>query len=264
MYAISIIVFALLLFGIFVDYITTTREKNQADKNKKIVKLQSVFIKGQHLLNGRLCLPLTVLSSVVCLQRSLAALNAIIRLESTVYRLEVKADLDKKLVNFNSLPATQAHFYSLLALPQNLKEQVKILKNSALLVMVLKVEQSNGYVSIDSNQAEVDQLGILNTRLRSSIYGLQAMEMLEKKSYGKSKALSDKAMALLVVLKCDNEEVTTLIDEQIAALQLINDGIAGVIDEKNHTFYDKFKDEARLEDGSNDGLHRAVSYDLLN
>ncbi|NQZ26110.1 MAG: hypothetical protein HRT55_07320 [Colwellia sp.] len=262
MFIISIIVFALFMLGIFVDYVTTKREKNQTDKNKRIVKLQSVFFKGQHLLNGRLCLPLTVLSSVVCLQRTLAALNAIIRLESTVHRIEVKADLDKKLANFNSLPATQAHFYSLLALPQNLKEQVKMLKSSALLVMVLKVEQSNGYVSIDSNQAEVDQLDILNTRLRSSIYGLQATEMLEKKSYGKSKALSDKAMALLVVLKCDNEEVTTLIDEQIAALQLINDGIAGVIDEKNHTFYDKFKDEARLQDGSNDGLHRAVNYDL--
>lgn len=262
MYLISIIVFSLFILGVFVDYVTTKRDKNQADKNKRIVKLQSILYRGQHLLNGRLCLPLTVMSSVVCLQRTLAALNAIIRLESTVHRLEVKADLDKKLANFNSLPATQAHFYSLLALPQNLKEQIRMLKSSALLVMVLKVEQSNCYVSIDSNQAELDQLDILNTRLRSSIYGLQAMEMLEKKSYAKSKALSDKAMALLVVLKCDNEEVTALINEQITALQLINDGIAGVIDEKNHAFYDKFKDEARLQDGNNDGLHRAVNYDM--
>ena len=69
-------------------------------------------------------------------------------------------------------------------------------------------------------------------------------------------------MALLVGIKCDNEEVTQFVDEQVAELQLINDGITGVIDEKNHTFYDKFKDEARLQDGSNDGLHRAVNYDL--
>lgn len=260
MYAISIIVFALFILGIFVDYITTKREKNKSDKNKKIVKLQSIFLKGQHLLNGGLTLPLTVLSSVVCLQRSLAALTAIIRLESTPHRLGVKADLDKKLANFNALPATQAHFYSLLPLAQNHEEQIKMLKNSSLLAMTLKVEQSNGYVSIDSNQDEVNQLEILTSRLKSTIYSQQALDMLEKKSYSKAKALSDKSMALLVAIKCDNENVAALLDGEITALKLINDGITGVIEEKDHTFYDKFKDEARLQEEAGDGLHRAVNY----
>ena len=260
MFILSIIVFALLMFGVFVDYVTTVREKNQASKNKKIARLQSSLSRGQHLLNGRLCLPLTVMSSVVCLERSIAALNALLTLNTTPGRLEAKADLERKLNNFNSLPATQAHFYSLLPLPGLLKEQVNMLKNTSLLSMILKVEQSNGYAAIDAIQDELNQLDILSTRLRSSIYSLQAMQTLEKKNYSKAKALSDKAMALLVTISCDNESVTELVNTQVEELQLVNEGISGVIDEKNHTFYDKFKDEVRQQDEGGDGLHRVVNY----
>lgn len=262
MFALSIIVFALLMFGVFVDYVTTVREKKQANKNKKILRLQTALNRGQHLLNGRLSLPLTVTSSIVCLERSLAVLDALITLDSSPRRLEVKTDLTKKLANFNSLDDSQAHFYSLLSLPSNLNDQIKMLKNGSLLTMVLKVEQSNGYVSIDAIQDELSQLDILNTRLRASIWGLQATQLLEKMSYKKAQSLGEQAMSLLVSIKCDNEMVTELIDDQITTLQLVNDGIRGVIEEKDHTFYDKFKDEVRQQDEAGDGLHRAVNYEM--
>lgn len=232
---------ALFLFGVFFDYISTLRERNHNDKNRKIIKLQNILAKSQRLLIGRTILPLTIRSSIVCLERSQLAITGLIELESTPKRLELLKDSNKKLQNFKSLEQTLPFFYATQPLPDKVEEQARMLKQSMMLVILLKVEHTKGRLSVEELHEEVSQLEMLIARLKSSLYSNQAMQQLEQKEYPKAQALSDKAMELLQGITCDNAEVMQLVGDAITQLTLVNDGIVGVIDEKSHSFYDKFK-----------------------
>jgi len=238
---ISACLIALFLFGVFFEYISTLRERNQNDKNRKIIKLQNILAKSQRLLNGRTILPLTIRSSIVCLERSQLAITGLIELETTPNRLAALKDTDKKLQNFKSLEQTLPFFYATQPLPIAGDEQARMLKQSMMLVILLKVEHTKGRLSVEELQEEVSQLEMLIGRLKSCLYSNQALQQLELKEYPKAQALSDKAMELLQAITSENTEVMQLVGDAITQLTLVNDGITGVIDEKSHTFYDKFK-----------------------
>ncbi|MFT5756421.1 MAG: hypothetical protein ACI9LM_001138 [Alteromonadaceae bacterium] len=249
---ISILIFSLLVFGMLVDYVTNLREKQRVINKNKRVRLQSILFRAQRLLNGRSILPLTVVSAVVCLERTLVALNSLLYLKSTKNLQEVKAEVQHKLVNFRSLALTGEHFYSLLTIPHSEQELQAMLKQSILLTMTLKVDQYKGYVSIDYIMDELDQLSILKARLTSAIINKHAMQALESKHYDRALTLNDQAVAYLLEIKCTNENVVELVKETVEDIQLINIGIAAVIEEKSHHFYEKHKEEARQD---NDNIH---------
>lgn len=238
---ISVCLIVLFLFGVFYEYISTLRERNNNDKNRKIIKLQNILAKSQRLLNGRTILPLTIRSSIVCLERSHLAITGLMEIEPTPNRLDALKDSDKKLQNFKSLEPTLPFFYATQPLSVAIEEQARMLKQSMMLVILLKVEHTKGRLSVEELQEEVNQLEVLIARLKSSLYSQQAMAQLELKEYPKAQALSEKAMELLQGVSCDNPEVKQLIDDAVDKLTLVNDGITGVIDEKSHTFHDKFK-----------------------
>ena len=238
---ITVCLIVLFLFGVFLDYLTTLRERNLKDKNRKTVKLQNALAKSQRLLNGRTVLPLSVMSSIVCLERSLIAVRGLINLASTESRIEALKDINKKLNNFKALEPTLPYFYALQEVPTIAEEQARMLKQSMLLVIILKVEHAKGRLSVEELKQEVSQLDILIARLKSTLYSGQAMQYLELKDYLKAQALTDKAIDLLASVLCENSEVKQLIEDDMAKLALLNDGVGGVIDEKSHTFYDKFK-----------------------
>jgi hypothetical protein len=242
---ISILIFALLLLGVLIDYVTNLREKQRVINKNKRVRLQSILFRVQRLLNGRSILPLTVASAVVCLERTLVALNSLLYLKSTISLREVKAEIQQKLINFRSLQATGEHFYSLLPLPPNEQELQAMLKQSMLLTMTLKVDLYKGYVGIDVIQDELEQLSVLKARLTSSISNKRAMLALESKHYDKALALNDQAITFLLGIKCLNENVVELVNITVEEIQLINDSIAAVIKEKSHSFNEIHKEEAQ-------------------
>jgi len=257
---ISILIFALLLLGILVDYVTNLREKQRVINQNKRVRLQAILFRVQRLLNGRAVLPLTVASAVVCLERTLVALNNLLQLKSTKNLQEVKAEIQHKLTNFRSLPATSEHFYSLLALPNNEQELQAMLKQTMLLTMTLKVDLYKGYIAFDVIQDELEQLSVLKARLTSAITNKHAMQSLENKRYDNAFALNEKAISVLLEIKCINENVVELISVSVEDIQLVNEGISAVIKEKSHGFYEKHKEEARQADENihekDDGLGR--------
>jgi len=247
---------ALFLFGVIFEYISTLRQRNQNDKNRKIVKLQNILAKSQRLLNGRTLLPLTVRSSIVCLQRSHLAVSGLIELEPTENRLDALKDIDKKLNNFNGLEQTNAFFYALQTVSTTADEQARMLKQAMVLVILLKVEHGRGRLSVEELHGEVNPLEILIARLKSCLYSAQAMQQLELKVYDKAQALSDKSMEMLTEISTDNQEVNLLVEEEMAKLSLVNDGITGVIDEKSHAFYDKFKGQGNSQNNTEDGAKK--------
>lgn len=264
---ISILVVASLILGMLFDYVMTLNEQNQIKNNKKKVRLQAILFRGKKLLNGSSILPLTATSSVVCLERTLAAIDGLLKLQSTTSRLAIKVDLENKLDKFRALPAIKEHFYALLSVPNTEQEQLIMLKQSMLLVMFLKSKLSKGYSSIGNIHAdinhELNQLVILNARLKSAAFNLQAMIALESKLYDKGLTLSNKAIALLAEIKCADENVTELVNDTIEEFKLINIGISAVIEEKSHDFYEKYKKDTRQtgnnEDDSSDGLEKIFS-----
>ncbi len=245
---ISVCLIVLFLFGVFFEYISTLRQRNQNDKNRKIIKLQNVLAKSQRLLNGRTVLPLTVRSSIVCLERSHLAVSGLIDLEPTEKRLDALKDIDKKLHNFKGLEQTLPFFYAMQELPTLVEEQARMLKQTMMLVIMLKVEHAKGRLSVEQLHDEVHQLEILIARLKSCLYSAQSMQQLELKDYPKAQALSDKAMEILNSVMCENSEVKLLIENEVNNLSLVNDGISGVIDEKGHTFHDKFKGQQSVQE----------------
>ena len=247
---ISLFLIALFIFGVVFEYISTLRQRNQNDKNRKIIKLQNVLAKSQRLLNGRTVLPLTVRSSIVCLQRSHLAVTGLIELEPTERRLDALKDINKKLQNFKDLEQTQPFFYATQPTPPSADEQARMLKQTMMLVIVLKVEHGRGRLSVEELHEEVNSLEILIARLKSCLYSAQSMQQLEIKDYGKAQALCEKAMELLEGILSDNQEIKQLIEEDVAKLNLVNDGITGVIEDKNHTFHDKFKGQSHDEEPS--------------
>ena len=255
---ISIMIVGLFILGVVVDYVTTIRERNLKNKHQKIAKLQMILAKAQRLLNGRTILPLTVISSVVCLKRAQAALKGLIQLENTDKRSTALNEVNKKLIGFNELAPTLPYFYALLAIPSMIDEQARMLKQSMLLVIILKVEHAKGQINVEQLSTEVEQLDILITRLKSAIYIWQATMKLEKKSYAKAQSLSDKSLELLTDINGGNDEVIIIINEEIEKVKLVQLGITGVIEEKNHHFYDKFKGQNdssnTLENELGDGL----------
>jgi hypothetical protein len=238
---ISIILVGLFILGVIVDYVTTVRDRNLKNKQQKIAKLQMILAKAQRLLNGRTLLPLTVISSIVCLKRAQAALKALISISATNKRRFALDEVNKKLAGFNELAQTLPYFYASLELPAQIDDQARMLKQCMLLVIVLKVEHAKGQISVENLNSETEQLDILIFRLKSAVYTSQAVTKLEGKSYAKAQSLSDKALELLSEISCDNEDVKALINEEIEKINLMKLGITGVIDEKNHDFYDKFK-----------------------
>ena len=245
---ISVCLIALFLFGVFVEYVSTMRERKSNDKNRKILKLQHVLARSQNLLNGRTILPLTVTSSIVCLERSHAAITGLIEIESTEKRIEALQETNKKLQNFKTLEPTLPFFYARQPMPTTPPEQSQLLKQSMMLVILLKVEHGKGRLSVEELNGEVTQLEILITRLKSALYSAQAMEQFELKDYPKAQALSDKAMELLQKVLCEDPEVIQLLDNEMANISLLNDGVSGVIEEKSHTFYDKFKGNEKVNE----------------
>ena len=257
---ISILIFALLLLGMLVDYVTNLREKQRVINKNKRVRLQKILFRAQRLLNGRSVLPLTVVSAVICLERTLVALNRLLYLKSTKSLREIKAEIQNILANFRSLPVTGEHFYSLLPMPHTEQDLQAMLKQSMLLTMTLKVDLYKGYVSIDVIQDELEQLSILKARLTSAITNKFAMQALESKYYDNALTLNNQAIVFLLEIKCINENVVELINITVEEIQLITDGIAAVIKEKSHGFYEKHKEESRQDNESihdgDDGLGR--------
>jgi hypothetical protein len=226
-----------------IEYVTNLREKQRVINKNKRVRLQSILFRVQRLLNGRSVLPLTVASAVVCLERTLVALNSLLYLKSTTSLREIKAEIQQKLTNFRSLSATDEHFYSLLPIPHNEQELQVMLKQSMLLTMTLKVDLYKGYVSVDVIQDELEQLLVLKARLTSSISNKRAMQALEGKHYDNALALNEQAIAFLLGIKSINENVVELVNVTIEEIQLINDSIAAVIKESSHGFCEKDEEE---------------------
>jgi hypothetical protein len=255
---ISIILVGLFILGVIVDYVTTIRERNLKNKHQKIAKLQMILAKAQRLLNGRTLLPLTVTSSIVCLKRAQAVLKSLINIESTDKRRLALDEVNKKLAGFNELEQTLPYFYALLAMPVQIEEQARMLKQGMLLVIVLKVEHAKGQISVEKLTSEVEQLDILIFRLKSAVYTAQAVTKLESKSYAKAQSLTDKALEILSEINCDHEGVSELINEEMEKINLVKLSITGVVEEKNHDFYDKFKGQTdssnTLKNELGDGL----------
>ena len=86
------------------------------------------------------------------------------------------------------------------------------------------------------------------------------MQALESKYYDNALTLNNQAIVFLLEIKCINENVVELINITVEEIQLITDGIAAVIKEKSHGFYEKHKEESRQDNESihdgDDGLGR--------
>jgi len=259
---ITILIFILILLGALVDYVKDRREKQRLKNKKEIIRLQSILFRVKRLLNGISLLPLTAVSTVVCLERILVALNNLIALKSAGNLQEVKADIQRRLANFRA-QSTDGHIYSLLPVPYTENEQQAMLKQSLRLAMILKVDQHKGYISVNVIQDELDQLSILKERLMSAIFNKQAMQELERKHYDKALALNNQAITFLLEIKSKDENVVDLINITVDEIQLVNEGIVGVIEEKSHDFYEKHKEEARQSEEDihekDDGLGRLLS-----
>ncbi|MCP4324299.1 MAG: hypothetical protein GY787_21060 [Alteromonadales bacterium] len=241
---ISILIFTLLLLGALVDYVKHQREKKRVKDQKEIIRLQSILFRAKRLLNGSSLLPLTVVSTLVCLERILAVLNKLKVLKSSGSLREVEAEIQFRLTNFKAL-STDGHLYSLLPIPDTENKQQSMLKQSLLLAMTLKVDLNKGYACANIIQEELDQLAILKERLISSIYHKNAMQKLENKDYERALSLNNKAIELLSKIKCTDENVIDLNNIAMNEIQLINEGLNGVIQEKSHDFYEKHKEEVR-------------------
>jgi hypothetical protein len=261
-FKISILIFVLLLFGGIVDYVKNRREEQRVKNKKEIIRLQSILFRAKRLLNGISLLPLTVISTIVCLERTLLVINNLIALKSADNLLEVKADIQRRLTNFRA-QSTDGHLYSLLSVPYTENEQQAMLKQSLLLAMTLKVDLHKGYMSVNVIQSELDQLSILKERLMSAIFNKHAMQELENKRYDKAFALNNQAITLLLEIKSIDENVVDLINITVEEIKLVNEGIGGVIQEKSHDFYEKHKEETRKSKEeiheSDDGLGRIFS-----
>lgn len=233
------------VFGVLLDFFRTARQRSMASRHRKILKFKAIVIKTQRLLNGQAILPLTAVSSIVCLERALVALKALADLERTTKRQGLIASMEKKLENFRNLTEEEPYFYALMNLPTDLNELGRILKQAMLLTITLKVEHAKGKMSDEQLETENQQLDILIVRLKAEIYKNQSMRYVEQKKYSKAQALNDKAVEILGGVGCDNEEVMKLITEASDSINVLNVGVTGVIEEQNHTFYDKFKKEAQ-------------------
>lgn len=237
----SVVLVIIFVLGIFVEYVASIRRRNLNNKHRKIVKLQFSLAKGQRLLNGRTILPLTVLSSTVCLIRTRDTLNALISIDPLEKRIETLADVNHKIENFLSLPQTLPYFYSRQTIPSLAEDIPRMLKQSMLLINVLKAEHAKGNLSVENLKSEVDQLELLIIRLKASIYKIKALIELDQKNYAKAQGFSDKAMELLNNILCSDGDVVALLEQEIESIHLLNSGILGVIEEKTHIFHDRFK-----------------------
>ncbi len=255
-----IVVCSLLFLGILADYIKNIRANKRAILNKKRLRLRAILFRAQRLLNGRSLLPLTVGSSIVCLERTMVVLNSLFNLKALKNIQEVKVDIQQKLSNFRSQENSENHFYSTLALPYEYSEQLAMLKQSILLTMTLRVDQSKGYYSSTVIQHELEQLSILQDRLRAALLNFQALKELEIKRYDNAIALNNQAIKLLAAVESTNESLLDLLKVTIEDIQARNDAIEAVIVEKSHDFYEKLKVEPRkLTDDihdTDDGLDR--------
>jgi len=255
-----IIVCSLLFLGILVDYVKNIRANKRAILNKKRLRLRAILFRAQRLLNGRSLLPLTVGSSIVCLERTLVVLNSLLNLKAIKNIQEVKVDIQQKLTNFRTQANSEEHFYSTLAIPYEYSEQLAMLKQSILLTMTLRVDKDKGYYSNIVLQDELAQLAILQDRLRASLLNYQAIKELECKQYEKAIALNNQAIKLLAEVESENESLIDLLKVTIEDIQSRNDAIEAVIVEKSHDFYEKLKEEPRqLTDSihdTDDGLDR--------
>jgi hypothetical protein len=253
---ISVLVVLSLLLGVLVEFMKSIKERKWVDKNKKYVKLQQIVTRGQRLLQGCMSLSLTAVSSIVCLERNLTALNALIKIKRTENRLEAKAEIESKLLHFRQLSPAEDNFYALLSIPHNETELRAILNHSMMLMMTLKADQFKGYVNVADVQEELDQLDILTTRLKSSIFHIQARQALDNKMYHESGVLNENSLALLTNIKSTDEAIISLINEKIDVIKLFNEGVAGVVEAKNHDFHDKFKKQSEGQENNvlSDGL----------
>ena len=259
---IFMLIFAFLIVGAIIDYVKNVREQQQIKNRKERIRLQSIFVRAKFLLNGISLLPLTVVSTVVCLERTLLVLNKLIALKPSENLRAVKVDIQRRLKNFRA-QSTDGHLYSLLSVPYTVNEQQAMLKQSILLAMTLKVDLHKGYISANVLQDELDQISILKERLMASILNKQAMQELESKHYDRALALNDQAITLLLKIQSFDENVVDLINITVDEIKLVNEGIGGVIQEKNHDFYEKHKEESRQPQEDiherDDGLSRILS-----
>lgn len=253
---ISVLVVLSLLLGVLVEFMKSIKERTWIENNKKYVKLQSVVKRVQRLLHGCMSLSLTAVSSIVCLERNLTALNGLIKIKRTENRLEAKAEIESKLLHFRQLPPAEDNFYALLTIPHDETELRAILNHSMMLMMTLKADQFKGYVNVAEVQKELDQLDILTTRLKSSIFDIQARQALENKRYHESGVLNENSLALLTNIKSTDEAIISLINEKIDVIKLFNEGVAGVVEAKNHDFHDKFINQSEGQENNvlSDGL----------
>jgi|GEM_PF-1877015 len=212
---ISVVLISLLILGIIIDYISTVREKHKIRKSQNIAKYLKLINNGQKILNGRTILPLTVQSSIVCLERTYNALTELLNIQPSKVHQELLANINKSLINFRALPQTRPYFYSLQQIPAAIKDQVLMLKQSMLLVIILNSEHTKGRISVEQLAGEVEQLEILNARLKAAGLSVQAMQELESGGYPKAKLYIDNAIPLLQGVKCNNEEVTALLGFEI-------------------------------------------------
>ena len=222
---ISVTLISFLIFGIIFDYVSTLRERYKANKSLNITKYQKLTDNGLRILNGRTILPLTVLSSIVCLERTINALTELIKLQPSNHHQETLADINKSLVNFQALPPSHPYFYALLQVPTTISEQVLMLRQSILLAIILNSEHTKGRINVENLRAEVEQLGILNARLKAACLSVQAMQQLEYGGYSKAKIFIDSAMALLQGVDCDNQEVTALLAFEIEKMNMLKDKV---------------------------------------
>lgn len=241
---ISVSLLVIFVLGVLLDFVRTTRQRSMASRHRKILKFKAIVIKTQRLLNGQAILPLTAVSSIVCLERALIALKALADLERTKKRDGLIASIGKKLENFRALTEAEPYYYALLSIPTDLNELGRILKQAMLLLITLKVEHAKGKLSDEQLEVESHQLDILIIRLKAEIYKHQSMRYVEQKKYAKAQTLNDKAVEILGGIACEHEDVMKSITETIDSINVLNVGVTGVIEEQNHTFYDKFKKEA--------------------
>lgn len=246
---ISLTLLSLFVFGMFVDFFRTTRQRSMAARHRKIMRFKAIVVKTQRLLNGQAILPLTATSSIVCLERANIALKALAELEGTKQRQGLITNIENKLRNFQALIEDEPYYYAALNIPADINELGKVLKQTMLLLITLKVEHSKGRMNDEKLEGETKQLDILVIRLKAEIYKNQSMVNVERKKYAKAQALNDKAIEILQSVSCENEAVMTSITSAIESIKVVNMGVIGVIEEQNHTFYDKFKKEAGEKDG---------------
>jgi len=219
-------------------------DKKRSIVNQKRLRLRAILFRAQRLLNGRSLLPLSVASAIVCLERTLVSLNSLLSLKKGNNEQKMKADIQRRLTNFRSLPSTEEYFYSTLAIPFEYTEQLAMLKQSLLLTMTLKVDQFKGYFSSNVLQDELEQLSILQDRLRASLLNIQAIRELESKKYDKAITLNNQAIKLLAAVESTNESLIDLLKVTIEDIQARNDSIEALSIEKSHDFYKKDEAEA--------------------